>query len=129
MSLSALFTRRVRGIRLVNLWGCGVLLVLVIGLYLLKTFAGGERADIAREEAQIEDEQQRIRLLNAEVAYLEQPQRIGKLSESYLDLQPIAPKHDVELAQLPLVASGELKADDKVQAPAKAQPAPQEKAR
>jgi hypothetical protein len=130
MSLSALFTRRVRGVRVVNLWGCGVLLVLVIGLYLAKTFAGGERADIAREEAQIEDEQQRIRLLNAEVAYLEQPQRIGRLSEDYLNLQPIAPKHDVELAQLGLVASGELKTDDKskTQAAAKpqAQTAPQE---
>ena len=31
MRLSAFFTHRVRGIRLVNLWGAGVLLVLVLG--------------------------------------------------------------------------------------------------
>ena len=41
MSIAALFTRRVRGVRLVNLWGAGLLLVLVLSLYLVKTFAGG----------------------------------------------------------------------------------------
>ena len=106
MSLAALFGRRVRGVRVVNLWGCGVLLVLVVGLYLFKTLAGGERADIARDEAQIADEQQRIRLLNAEVAYLEQPQRIGRLSEGYLKLQPTSVKHEAPVSRLPQIARG-----------------------
>ena len=92
--IGALFTRRFRGIRLVNLWGAGLLLVLVVTLYLLKTFAGGERADIASTEMQIEGEQRKIRLLHAELAYLEQPARIERLSETYLGMRPASGKHE-----------------------------------
>ena len=104
MSLASLFKRRVRGVRLVNLWGCGLLLVLVIGLYLVKTFASGERADIARTEDQIADEHRRIRLLNAEVAYLEQPGRIQRLSQGYLNLQPTSGKREAPVGELPQIA-------------------------
>jgi cell division protein FtsL len=104
MRFSALFTRRVRGVRLVNLWGAGLLLVLVVGLYLIKTFASGERADIARTELQIADERRRIRLLQAEVAYLEQPIRIERLSEQYLGLQPESGKQEVGAGNLEKVA-------------------------
>ena len=104
MRLSALFTRRVRGVRLVNLAGAGLLLVLVVGLYLIKTFAGGERADIARTELQIADEQRRIRLLQAEVAYLEQPNRIEHLSEQYLGLQPESGKQEIAAGNLERIA-------------------------
>ena len=100
MSLGALFTRRVRGVRVVNIWGGGLLLVLVVGLYLLKSLGGGERADIARTEDQIADEQTRIRLLNAEVAYLEQPSRIERLSEDYLKLEPMSGAHEASVAHL-----------------------------
>ncbi len=106
MSLSTLFSRRVRGVRLVNVWGAGLLLVLVIGLYLIKTFAGGERADIARTEMQIADEQKRIRLLQAEVAYLEQPGRIQRLSEQYLGLQPESGKQEAQVVNLDTIARG-----------------------
>lgn len=116
MSISALFTRRIRGVRLVNLWGAGLLLVLVIGLYLIKTFAGGERADIAQTEAQIADEQHKIRLLHAELAYLEQPARIERLSEQYLGMQPASGKHETDVAALGQIAQGP--------APTKAKSAP-----
>ena len=102
--ISALFTRRVRGIRLVNLWGAGLLLVLVIGLYLVKTFASGERADIASTEMQIADEQRKIRLLHAELAYLEQPARIERLSQQYLGLQPASGKHETAVDSLEQIA-------------------------
>ena len=94
MSISALFARRVRGVRLVNLWFAGLLLVLVVTLYLLKTFAGGERADILGAETQIADEQSRIRLLRAEVAYLEQPQRLERLAAP-LKLEPASGKREL----------------------------------
>jgi hypothetical protein len=106
MRVSGLFTRRVRGVRLVNVWGAGLLLVLVIGLYLVKTFAGGERADIASTELQIADEQHRIRLLHAELAYLEQPARIERLSEQYLGMAPTSGKHEATLAELGQIARG-----------------------
>jgi len=121
MILSGLFTRRVRGVRLVNLWGLGLLLVLVIGLYLVKTFAGGERADIASTEEQIADEQHRIRLLHAELAYLEQPVRIERLSEQYLGFQPISGRQETTVADLGLIAhAGD--ADSKAPAGAAAAP-------
>jgi hypothetical protein len=102
--LSGLFTRRVRGVRLLNLWLGGVALILVIGLYLVKTFAGGERADIAQTEIQIADEQHKIRLLHAELAYLEQPSRIERLSEQYLGMAPASGKHETTVADLDKVA-------------------------
>ncbi len=102
--IGAIFRRRVRGVRVVNLWGAALLLVLVVGLYLVKTFAGGERADIAQTESSIADEQRRIRLLEAEVSYLEQPGRISRLSEQYLGLQPLNGKHEAAPTSLGQVA-------------------------
>ncbi|SFJ90562.1 cell division protein [Caulobacter sp. UNC279MFTsu5.1] len=93
MSLSSIFDRRVRGFRVVELVCLTVLLVLVLGVYMAKTFAGRERAEIASVERQIEDEKLRVRLLKAEVAYLEQPRRIEQLAQQ-LQLAPIKPEHE-----------------------------------
>ncbi len=94
MNVLMLFQRRVRGIRVINLIGAALLLVLVVSLYLIKTFAGGERADILGAETQIADEQTRIRLLRAEVAYLEQPQRLERLAAP-LNLAPTSGKREL----------------------------------
>ncbi|MBO9709734.1 MAG: cell division protein [Caulobacter sp.] len=93
MSLSAIFERRVRGFRLVEVVCLAVLLVLVLGVYMAKTFAGRERAQIASVEKQIDDEKIRVRLLKAEVAYLEQPRRIEQLAAG-MQLLPIKPEHE-----------------------------------
>jgi len=93
MSLSSMFDRRVRGFRVVELVCLTILLVLVLGVYLAKTFAGRERAQIAEVERQIDDEKIRVRLLKAEVAYLEQPRRIEQLAQQ-LQLAPIKPEHE-----------------------------------
>ncbi|OYW29941.1 MAG: cell division protein [Caulobacter sp. 12-67-6] len=89
MSLSGLFNRRVRGFRVVEVVGMGVLLTLVTGVYLAKTVAGRERNEIALIVREIEDEKARKRLLEAEVAHLEQPRRIEALAVA-MGLQPIA---------------------------------------
>jgi hypothetical protein len=93
MSLSNIFERRVRGFRVVELVCLSLLIALVMGVYLAKTFAGRERAEIASVEQQIVDEKVRVRLLKAEVAYLEQPRRIEQLATS-LQLAPIKPEHE-----------------------------------
>ncbi len=93
MSLSSIFDRRVRGFRVVELVCLTILLILVLGVYMAKTFAGRERAQIASVEQQIEDEKIRVRLLKAEVAYLEQPRRIEQLAQQ-LQLAPISPEHE-----------------------------------
>ena len=104
MKLAGLFDQRVRGFRIVELGGLSVLLVLVLAVYLAKAGAGGERADIDHVQQQIEDEQTRIRMLQAEVANLEQPERLQTLSSQYLGLQPISAKHEVQAEALPDLA-------------------------
>lgn len=87
---------KIRGFRLVDVVALGLLLVLMLGVYLAKTFAGRERGEIAHVERQIADERQRVRLLQAEVAHLEAPARIERLSGEYLGMAP--PVADREIA-------------------------------
>jgi hypothetical protein len=90
----SLLDRKVRGFRLIDLVALGALTVLILGVYLAKTMAGSERAEIARVERQIDLEKERIRLLQAEVSHLEQPARIEHLSETYLGLGPVSIRHE-----------------------------------
>ena len=90
----SLLTKRVRGVRVLDLAALGLLIVLVLSVYLAKTIAGKERAEIASVERQIDAEHARIRLLQAEVSHLERPDRIEQLSVSYLGLGPIDAKRE-----------------------------------
>lgn len=94
MSVSGVFNQRVRGFRVVEVVGLCILLSLVTGVYLAKTFAGRERQEIGRIEQEIQDEAARKRLLEAEVAHLEQPRRIEQLAQM-MQLKPIAPDHEI----------------------------------
>jgi cell division protein FtsL len=104
MKFLGFFDQRVRGFRIIDLGGIGVLLVLVLVVYLSKAGAGGERNDIDRVSQLIYEEQTRIRLLQAEVANLEQPERLAALSGQYLGLQPVSAKHEVQAEALPDLA-------------------------
>jgi hypothetical protein len=95
--------RSLRGVRLVEFGALLVLLVMATGVYLAKAAAGRERADITQVQSQIEDEQKRLRLLQAEVAHLEEPGRMVRLS-SQLGLGPTAPKHQGSPDQLGQIA-------------------------
>ena len=99
-----LFTRRVRGFKLLDLIGVALLVTVIVGVYLAKTIAGRERAEIAKIERNIGGEKARIRLLQAEVAHLEQPGRIERLSTSYLGLKPVSVKNEASLDQLETLA-------------------------
>lgn len=104
MSVTRMFSRKVRGFRIVEVFGVGLLIAVVLTVYLGKTFAGKERNQIADVEKSIAEEQDRVRLLKAEVAYLEQPSRLERLSSQYLGLAPVAPKHETTLDALPALA-------------------------
>jgi hypothetical protein len=104
MSVLGVFDRRFRGFRVIEIGGLGALLGLALVVYLLKTHAGSETADIDRIQAQIESEQARVTLLKAEVAKLEQPERLEVLSGRYLGLQPVAPGHEIDPQALESVA-------------------------
>jgi hypothetical protein len=117
----SLLDRRVRGVRLIDLAAMGVLAAMILGVYLAKTFAGRERAEIASVSRQIDAEQMRIRLLKAEVSHLEQPARIERLSETYLGLKPVAITHDATLDELTGVLRVQAQAEAAKQAKALAQ--------
>jgi cell division protein FtsL len=104
--IAQIFERRWRGFRVVELAGIAVLIVLMLVVYLAKTFAGTERSQIAHIERQISDEKVRVRLLKAEVAHLEQPARIEALSRQYLGLQPVSAKQEIKPDALAAVAGG-----------------------
>jgi hypothetical protein len=104
--MSGLFSvigRSLRGLRLVEAFALLMLLVMVLGNYLAKASAGRERGDITAVESQINDEQRSLRLLDAEVAHLEQPARMERLS-AIAGLGPTGVKHEGTLDQLPEIA-------------------------
>jgi cell division protein FtsL len=97
----SLITLRFWGFRLLDVIGLGLLIALILSVYLAKTIAGRERTEIASVERQIVEEQQRIRLLQAEVAHLERPDRLERLSVSYLNLAPIQAARETTPEDLP----------------------------
>ena len=101
----SLLDRKVRGFKLVDVVALCLLAALVLGVYLAKTMAGRERAEIARVERTIAAERGRIRLLEAEVSHLEQPARIGQLSQAYLGLAPITAQNEATPETLDEIAA------------------------
>jgi cell division protein FtsL len=94
MSLAFLFEKRFRGFRVVEIAAFLCLTALVFGVYFSKAHAGHETAEITDVDQQISQTQRRVRLLNAEVAHLESPERLESLSQQYLGLAPISAKHE-----------------------------------
>jgi hypothetical protein len=96
--LKALFDRRVRGFRVVELSGLLCLVALVFGVYCSKAGAGAEGAQIADTTRQIAAEERRLRALRAELARLETPGRLERLSVQYLGLQPVSGAREADAA-------------------------------
>jgi hypothetical protein len=115
--LFAVLGRSLRGLRLVEAFALVMLLVMILGNYLAKARAGRERAEITAVEAQIVDEQKRLRLLDAEVAHLEQPERLERLSAA-AGLGPTGVKREGVIDQLPEIARGAAAPEKTQHAPA-----------
>lgn len=104
MILTGVFRRRYRGFRVVDLAALAILLVLALGSYAFKTIALGTGADTAGVEDQINQEDRRIHLLRAEIAQLENPDRIERLSTQYLGMQAVDVKQETTPEALPQIA-------------------------
>ena len=116
--LAAVLGRSLRGFRLIEAGALVVLLVMVLGVYLAKAAAGRERGDITAIQSQIDDENKRLRLLQAEVAHLEEPERLERLS-AQIGLGPTNAKHQGSpdaLAEIAHAALNPAKADEKAEA-------------
>ncbi len=113
IGLHTVLMRKVRGVRVVDLAGGAFLVLMVLSVYASKAGAGAEGAKIADTTRQIAAEEQQVRLLRAEHAYLTRPDNLRRLSTQYLNMGPIAASHEVtpeallqarQLATLPAAA-------------------------
>lgn len=96
--------KRLRGVRLIELAALACLGALILWVYLAKAAGADERARIQRVERDIAHEQARIRLLAAEAARLERPERLERLSVAYLRMTPSDPAREADAAALPALA-------------------------
>ena len=80
--LRRLFSWKVRGVRWVEIIGVVLVAAMVFSVYLTKTAAAREGARIDQLEREIAENAQRVRLLKAEAAQLEQPGRLEALSRA-----------------------------------------------
>ena len=101
----SLLQSRFRGFRIVELFAFAVVIALAFGVYMAKTNAGRERSKIAVIERQIAEEERRLKLLRAEVAHLEQPERLEQLSTQHLGLQPVDGAREALPETLPDIAN------------------------
>jgi len=101
-----LFSRRWRGFKIVEVAAAGVLIALMLGVYLAKTGASRDSNAIVRIEKQIIAERAKIRMLQADVAKLEAPERIEALSTQYLGLGPVKATREAAPEELATVAAG-----------------------
>jgi len=79
-TLNRLYSWKIRGVRWVEIIGVLLVAAMVFSVYVAKAGAARESARISDLERQISDNGQRVRLLRAEVARLEQPNRLESLS-------------------------------------------------
>ena len=121
--LQRLFDWKVRGVRWVEIIGVALVAVMIVSVYVAKADAARESSRIAGLERDIRENGQRVRLLRAEVARLEQPARLEALSRE-IGLGPVDVHRQKAEAALP-----SLKPEDKPgSVPAAAAPPPPEDA-
>ena len=100
MSVLRIFGRRYRGFRIVDIIAVSAILVIAVTSYAMKTFASAEDADMSSLETHIGGEEKRIRLLKAEIARLEAPDRVERLSAAYLQMAQPDPARVIPAALL-----------------------------
>ena len=94
---------KVRGVRWVEIVGLVLVAAMIFSVYLAKAAAAGQGARIASLERQITQNGQRVRLLRAEVARLEQPNRLEALSRG-AGLGPVDVHRQATAESLPSLA-------------------------
>ncbi len=102
-TLKQVFDWKVRGVRWVEIIGLMLVAAMIFSVYLAKAAAAGQGSRIASLERQITQNGQRVRLLRAEVARLEQPGRLEALSRE-AGLGPVDVHRQATEASLPELA-------------------------
>ncbi|MDO9588120.1 MAG: cell division protein [Brevundimonas sp.] len=102
-ALNRLYAWKIRGVRWVEIIGVLLVAAMVFSVYVAKAAAAREGARIADLERQITENGQRVRLLRAEVARLEQPGRLEALSRG-AGLGPVDVHRQATVDRLPALA-------------------------
>jgi hypothetical protein len=71
--------------------------VLIIALYYVKTRSQTANQEVLRLERLVLKEESAIKVLQAEIAFLENPDRLRGLSDIYLSLQPISEENMISI--------------------------------
>lgn len=72
------------------------------GLFMLKYKVQDLEHDLVSKQAQIQRDRSAIRVLQAEWTYLNDPNRLRRLSEEYLGFQAASPQNVISLDALPM---------------------------
>jgi hypothetical protein len=72
------------------------------GLYMVKYRVQFLHERVEHAERSLREQKEAIHVLDAEWTYLNRPERLRRLSEKYLSLQPADPKQIAELDDIPL---------------------------
>lgn len=102
-AVQRVFAWKVRGIRWVEIIGVALVALMVLAVYVAKAAAARQSSDITDMERQIAANGERVRLLSAEVARLEQPARLETLSRE-AGLGPVDVHRQATEQGLPLIA-------------------------
>lgn len=78
-----------------------VTLVASVSVYALKYDSGRNAAEIKRLNDEIADEKQALSVLKAEWSLLNQPDRLQRLADKYLDLKPLTPVQTATIMSIP----------------------------
>jgi cell division protein FtsL len=73
---------------------------LTVTLYYVKTNAQSSKRQLVKLERQISTEDAAVRVLKAEIAYLENPARLNELSQTQLGLEPIKAERVITQADI-----------------------------
>jgi hypothetical protein len=117
MRIPAILSARIRGFRVVNVLGLGLLLALAVGGYTFKAMASAQDAKVAALDDQIGQETKRIHILKLEVARLGAGPRVEALSIERLGLGPTDPRRDINAEALPTVIAAAKAAEARPVAP------------
>ena len=102
-ALRSVFDWKIRGFRVTEIIGVAILAVVVVSVYFVKAQAARQSAEIAALQSDISEQRQRVRLLTAETARLEEPGRLEALSRQ-AGLAPISIEQRADLDALPELA-------------------------
>ncbi len=92
--------------RITTIFLCVLLAAAAVGRYRAEQSVQKTRMELERLETARLDELQQIQLLRAEVAYLENPERLAKIARAKTDLRPSEPVQIVSVQQFVVAMTG-----------------------